>query len=204
MIGKPLGFFRGEFIRGKLWRQVDVRYFPGVGVCDLEEGAIATNPKTDCGGDFQGVQSTGIDFFCGGDCYLFETSVVVIAKVEAVQPLAALVFPARNAIQVFFKLRGEVIIHQVGKPLLQQAGHREGDPLRHECVSSAHHITAVNDDGDDGGIRGWATNALFFQRFHEACLGETRWRLGLVSFGTHPADRESLTHANSGQHCVIG
>ena len=86
---------------------------------------------------------------------------------------------------------------------MQQASDREGNPLGYQRAPAAHNIVPVDDDGDDGGIGRGATDAFFFQRLDEACLGIPGRGLGRVGFGQHIADGQRLPQRNLRQQGVI-
>ena len=78
---------------------------------------------------------------------------VLVPKVETVQPLASFIFSARDAIEILFELSREVIIHQVRKALLEQTGNGESNPLGNQRGSAPEDITAIDNHRNDRRIR---------------------------------------------------
>ena len=100
-------------------------------------------------------------------------------------------------------MRGEVIIHQVGKALGEQTSNGEGNPLGNQRGSASDHITPIDDDGNDGGIGGRAPNAALFERFHQAGFGVSSRRLRHVGFSSHLDDSGPLPNLERRQDGVF-
>ena len=185
LIGKRLSPLWRELIRCQLRGQVHIAHLTGFRVGDFQEGSIFADSKIDGGGNLQCVQCARIDFVGSGDGNISKPPLFPFSEVKLVKPLATFDFSAGDAVQVFLELGGEVIIDQVRKSLLKQSGHGKSDPLRNQGGSPSHHVSAVDDDRNDGGIGRRSTNASFFECFHQAGLGVSGRRLGDVCFGRH-------------------
>ena len=119
------------------------------------------------------------------------------------QPLASLCFASGNTVEVLFEPCGVVVVDEICEALVQQASHREGNPLGNQSASAAHHIVAVDDHRDDGGIGRRATNTFLFQSLHEARLCVSGRGLGGVGFSQHVADGQRFANSYLRQQCII-
>ena len=102
------------------------------------------------------------------------------AKVELGEPLGAVELAVGDAVEVFFHLRGELVVDQVAKVLLEKAHNGERDPLGHQCLPALGHESLADDVRHDVGIRRWTANAVLFECLDQRCFGIAGWRRGAV------------------------
>ena len=121
-----------------------------------------------------------------------QAAVLFAAEVEPGEPLDTVGFAAGDAVEVVFHAGSEVVLHQVGKILLEQPHDGERDPVRHERLPARRDIAAVDDRGDDGCVGRRTTDTQLFQRFDEAGLRVARRCRGLMALGLHLDERQRL------------
>src|SRR5699024_7108814 len=78
-----------------------------------------------------------------------QSRISLAAEVEVVQPVGAVGLAARNAVEVLFEGRGEVVVDERAEVALEQPDHAEREPRRHEGLTALAHIAAVEDHTDD-------------------------------------------------------
>ena len=120
---------------------------------------------------------------------------LAVSEIELVKPFAPLILTPSDTVEVLFQLCREVVVDQVGEPLLQQARDRERKPLRDERCSPANNIVSVDDDLNDGGVGRGSPNTFFLQCLDQAGLGVPGRRLGVVGFGFDIGDGDDIPHA---------
>src|SRR5699024_3563079 len=99
------------------------------------------------------------------------------------EPLGAALAAGGDVVQLILHGGGEVIVDQGGEIGLQQADHREGNPGRHQGITTGVDVPAVLDGLDDGGIRGRTPDAEVLHLLHQGGLGVAGRRIGAVAIG---------------------
>ena len=92
-------------------------------------------------------------------------------EVEPGQPVRPGDLAGRDPVEVGLHLGGERVVHQAREVLLEQPGHREGEPLRHQGVALVPDVAPVDDRADRGGVGGRPADAALLQRLDQAGLG---------------------------------
>ncbi len=85
-----------------------------------------------------------------------------------------------DIVQLLFKARSKVVVHQVGEGLLQAIGYDVTHLLRVKTTILETHITAILNSGDNRGISGRASNTPLFKLLHQTRFRVARRRLGKV------------------------
>src|SRR6185295_10565926 len=72
----------------------------------------------------------------------------LVAVIELAQELDRLALAARDLVEVFFHLGGEVGFDEVAEVIAQQLGHREGGEAGDERLALSEHVAAAGDGRD--------------------------------------------------------
>ena len=78
---------------------------------------------------------------------------VLTTEVEVVQPIGAPLVTGGDLVEFILHGGGEVVVDQTAEVLLQQTGHREGNPRGHQGRALLVHISPVLNGLDNRGIR---------------------------------------------------
>ena len=78
---------------------------------------------------------------------------VLAAEVEIVEPVRPLFVTRGDLVEFVLQCGGEVEVHQTTEVLLEQTGHRKGNPRRNQRGALLVHVPAVLNSFDDRGIR---------------------------------------------------
>ena len=178
-----MGLRNGELVGGELRRNVDAAggcFGRGIRIRDFEVGTVLSNAEGDLVVELDGVDALRVDLAEVVDDAA-ETAVPVAAEVEAVKPVDTVFFAIGNAVEIVFHAGGEVILHEVGEEVLEQANHGERNPVGHKGGTSRSDIPAVDDRRDDRRIGGRAPDPQLFQGLYQARLGVARRGAGLVA-----------------------
>ena len=133
----------------------------GIGVDDLEVGAVLADAQRDRVGERHRVERFRVDVAEVVNDGA-QTRLMFVAEVEAREPLGAVCLAVRDAVEVGFHLSSEVVLDEVAEVLFEQAHDREGDPVRHESRPARGDVAPVNDGRDDRGVGAGAADAALF------------------------------------------
>ena len=129
-----------------------------------------------------------------------------IAKVEAGEPLRAVLVALSDLVELVLHRGGEVVIHQRVEVVLHQPDDRKRHPRRHQGVAAGHHVTAVLNGLDNRGVRRRAPDAEVLHLLDQAGLVVARRRVGGVAVGSdlHRGQDVSLAHLRQVRLVVLG
>ena len=197
-----LGHLECDFVRGCGFGQVGALVF-GLAVLladdALDVGAVAADADDDGSAfgvveKFQRVRGARVDGFevvldhvlqaaaaCEGLGHGFLG--VGVAKVEAGEPLGAVLVAVGDFVEFVFHGGGEVVVHERVEVVFQQPDDGERHPGRHECVAADDDVAAVLDRLNDRRVGGRAADAEFFHLLHQRRFVVARRRVGGVAVG---------------------
>ena len=140
------------------------------------------------------VDQTGVDLFQVTADELLEAALagdrsidpVITTEVEVVEPVGPSLVARGDLIEFVFHRRGEVIVDQAGKVLLEQSDDRERHPRRDQGTALLVHIAPVLDGLDDRRVGRRSADAEVFQRLDQRSLGEAGRRAGGVPVSRQP------------------
>ena len=113
---------------------------------------------------------------------VFLSFIQLLSKIseEVVEYALPFGFVICHLVETVFHLRGKIVVHQFAEVFFQTIG----DDFTHffsiETTVLNANITPILNRRDDRRIRGWATNATFFQLFNQRSFAEARRRFGKV------------------------
>ena len=87
-----------------------------------------------------------------------------VSEIKLAQVSQVFTFAAADGVEVFFHLRGELVIDQLGQMPFEQLRNRKSRPRRHERVALLEDVLPRKDRIDDRGIGAGPANSHFFQR----------------------------------------
>ena len=99
---------------------------------------------------------------------------------ERRQDIFPLKTPARNVIQLLFKISGEVIFHVTAEEVGQECNHDPAPLSRDKSLLIQAHVFPVLQDGNDRRVRGRTTDAQLFHFLHQRRFGIAWWWRGKV------------------------
>src|SRR5207249_8350779 len=132
----------------------------------LEVRPVAADAEDDPVAEFDRVDLACVDRAEIGD-EIVEAAVAVVAVVEAMQPLVAVLVAGRDAVEVVLHARREPVVDEPAEVLLEQVDDGEGEERRHERGALLEDIATVEDRADDRGVRRRAADAELLERAYE-------------------------------------
>ena len=199
-------FSRREFIRCEVrGNRNATRCCVGVSVrlLNLKVRAVFTDAEGHSIVNRDGVDAARIDFAEVVDDAA-KPSVVVIAEVEAVQPIHTLRLALGDAVKIVFHTGREVVLDEIAEMFFEKPNNRKSNPTRDERLPPRSHIATVDDGRDYAGECRRSTDTEFLKGFHKACLRVPRRRGRLVTVSGNVACRQNVARFDRGQLRFIG
>ena len=130
---------------------------------------------------------------------------VVLAEIEAAQPLDALLVACGDAVEIVLHARGEAVVDEPPEVLLEQRDDGEREERRNERRPLLEDVAPVEDRAEDRCVRRGAADAELLERAHERRLGVARRRVRLVSLRLEllELDRVALRHVRQAAFVVF-
>ena len=126
----------------------------------------------------------------------FEAAVMLVAAVELADEIEPLALAARDLIEVFLHLGGELDVDEIAEMLAQQPGDRERREARHERLALPEHVAAALDGADRRGEGRRTADADPLELLDQRRFGVARRRVRLVRLRLRgPARRTRVASA---------
>ncbi|EXJ15395.1 hypothetical protein D779_1359 [Imhoffiella purpurea] len=173
-----------------------------VGAAD--EAAVAPEPDRELAAALgAGLVDALLGHVAALDVLLGVVDQILEGSPELLQERDPLPLAARDRVQIVLEPGGEVVVDVGGEILGQELVDHPPDVGRHEPLLVEHHVLAILQGGDDGGIGGRPADPELLQRLDQRCLRIARRRLGEVLLGADPEQIHQIALLEIGQHAVL-